>query len=134
MLHFANRILKSTLRGSGGNLTHGHIEDVSLAALFLLEATKKTDIAFGALNKSTGHTVRDANRDINKICNHLIEKAVTKEDKDRDTPAFVDPIEVDWKKMCTTTWIQDTLARSQTEDLQPEREHDELDIDYELDS
>ena len=39
--------MKQTLGSSGANVTATHIEDVSLSALFLLEAAKKTDRQFG---------------------------------------------------------------------------------------
>ena len=41
------RVMKQTLGSSGANVTATHIEDVSLSALFLLEAAKKTDRQFG---------------------------------------------------------------------------------------
>ena len=37
------RVMKQTLRSSGANVTATHIEDVSLSALFFLEAAKETD-------------------------------------------------------------------------------------------
>ena len=39
---------KQTIRSSGSNLTPRHIEDVSLAVLFLMEAARKADTFFGA--------------------------------------------------------------------------------------
>ena len=56
--------MKETMRGGGGNITKSHADDVSLCALFLMEASKKVDREFRC-SQSTAHTVRDASRDIN---------------------------------------------------------------------
>ena len=41
-----DRVFKQTLRSAGGNLTQKHVENVSLCALFLMEASKKADKFF----------------------------------------------------------------------------------------
>ena len=49
------RVLKESLRSSDGNLTERYTEDLSMCALLLMEAAKKTDrwrsiVAFQELN------------------------------------------------------------------------------------
>lgn len=73
------RVVKQALRCSGANITDKHITDVSMCALFLLEAAKKCDKVFGVPPQSTAHTVRDAKSDIGMICQHLLDKEITKE-------------------------------------------------------
>ena len=83
--------MKQALRVSGANRTDKHIVDVSMCALFLLEAAKKCDEVFGVHPSSTAHTVRDSKSDIQKISNMLLEKEVTMENSSRTTPSFTDP-------------------------------------------
>ena len=52
------RIVKQTLRSSGANATATHIEEVSLSALFLLEAAKKTDREFSVTPVTKSHCTR----------------------------------------------------------------------------
>ena len=52
VFNFLHRVVKQTLRSSGANVTTAHITEVSLAALFLLEAAKKTDREFGVTTQS----------------------------------------------------------------------------------
>lgn len=81
------------MRSSGANVTEAHIRDVSMCALFLLQAAKKCDSVFGVAPQSTAHTVRDSKADIRKIQEQLCEKGVTKENNNRNTPGpeFIDP-------------------------------------------
>jgi len=51
--------IKQTLHSSGANVTTAHITEVSLAALFLLEAVKKTVREFRVIPQSRAHTMRD---------------------------------------------------------------------------
>ena len=60
-------VFKQTLKSAGGNLTERHLEEVSLSALFLLDAAKKTDTAFGVAPRTTAHTVRDPSSDVSKM-------------------------------------------------------------------
>ena len=53
LVHFS--VLKETMRG-GGNVTKTHAEDVSLCALFLMDASKKVDHEFKT-QQLTAHTV-----------------------------------------------------------------------------
>ena len=71
-------VLKQTMRAGGGNVTKTQAEDVSLSALFLLDASKKVDCEFNA-HRSTAHTVRDANKDILKLASTLLEKKIIDE-------------------------------------------------------
>ena len=128
-------MFKQALRSGGGHLTTKHVEEVSLSALFLMEAARKTDRAFKVRSPSTTHTVRDSDRDVLKVSMHLAERKVHTFDKDRSTPAFVDPTEIGWKKVSTTTWLKDVLSRSL--DLEANLEEDqnvnqEVDLYYEL--
>lgn len=88
---FLYRVIKQTMRSSGANVTSSHITEVSLAALFLLEAAKKTDKELHVTPQSQTHTVRDAADDIMKITLHLTNKSVMSETPDRRAPQFVHP-------------------------------------------
>ena len=122
------------MRAGGSNVTKTHAEDISLSALFLLNASKKVDHEFNA-RKSTSHTIRDASKDILKLTSALLEKKVTSEDVARSSPPFTDPTFLGHKKISTTTWVKDTLAtiNNLDEALQMEERDEQLvDIDYEL--
>ena len=71
-----NRVLKEAMRTGGSNLTQEHAEDLSLCALFLMEAAKKVDREFG-VTQSTSHSTRDADKDIGTVMNNLLERKVT---------------------------------------------------------
>ena len=66
------------MRSGGSNLTHQHAEDLSLCALFLMEASKRVAREFGAC-RTKSHTTRDTNKDITNMLNILLEKKVTQE-------------------------------------------------------
>ena len=85
-----HRVLKESLRSSGGNLTECHTEDVSMCALFLMEAEKKTDREYGC-SQSSAHTTVDAESDINKIIGCLIDAQVALEVSNRNSPVFEQP-------------------------------------------
>ena len=51
------------MKGGDGNVTENLAEEISLSALFLLEAAKKADNEF-CTHRSTSHTIRDAKKDI----------------------------------------------------------------------
>ena len=124
--------MKQTLRSSGANVTATHIEDVSLSALFLLEAAKKTDREFGVTPQSRRHTIRDSTKDIQKVAQHLIENTVTTEMPGRVTPKFHHPTETGWKRLSNSDWLQGVLSRSLVEERENESERGEVDLDYEL--
>ena len=113
-----------------------HVEEVSLGALFLMQAARMTDRTFKVKPPSTTHTVRDSDNDVMKMVTHLREKEVHLVKSERLSPAFIDPSESGWKKISTTTWLKDTLARSleveqsEVDDLQQQDE--EVDLYYEL--
>ena len=131
LVHFS--VLKETMRGGGGNITQTHAEDVSLCALFLMDASKKVDREFKT-RQSTAHTIRDAERDICKLTTSLLENMVTSENTERDSPPFTDPTNAGHKKIATTSWVADTLlSTSSIDDLQLEENETELaDLNYEL--
>ena len=128
------RVFKQALHTGGGQLTVKHVEEVSLAVLFLMEAAKKTDEAFQVKAPSNTHTQRESDNDIIKMVTHLTQNQVHILDTNRKSPVFTDPTETGWKKIGTTTWLKDTLSRSlevddDSGDLHLEQE---LDLDYEL--
>ena len=135
------RVFKQTLRSGGGHLTTKHVEDVSMCAFFLMEASKKADKVFNVPPAATAHTVRDSNRDIEKMVSHLHEAKVNILDKDRSTPPFSDPVRTGWQKLATTDWLKSTLTRhlvDDSDDLQEDTDSEfehrlgEVDFDYEL--
>ena len=114
MFLLAIRVFKEALRSGGGQLTPKHIEDVSMAVFFLLEASKKADQAFSVAPQTTAHTTVDSRKDVTLMSKRLIESAITTLDNERQTPPFVDPATTGWKKLTTTTWLQDTIQKSHT--------------------
>ena len=125
-------MVKEALRSSSGSLTEKHIEDVSMCALFLLEAAKKTDKEFGCYQASS-HTVREADNDIQKLVQHLLEKKVIIQEDDRKTPSFNNPSSAGYKKLCTTSWVRETLSRTVTDDGDLCTEEDgHVTLDYEI--
>jgi hypothetical protein len=124
-------VVKQALRSSGANATDKHVSEVSMCALFLLEAAKKCDKIFGVPPQATSHTVRDAKSDIQKFHQHLLEKHITKEVKDRTTPVFTDPTDTGLKTLTQGDWLQKQLEKI-GDNLQSEERHGETDLDYEL--
>lgn len=124
------RVIKQTLRSSGANATKAHVSEVSLAALFLLEAAKKTDREFGVTPQSRRHSVRDAGGDINRIVQHLLSNSVTIETQGRCSPEFVHPVDSGWKKMSSPDWLEGVLSKSLVEDDIVVR--GEVQLEYEL--
>ena len=131
--------MKQALRSSGANATDKHITDVSLGSLFLMEAARKTDMVAKTSPQSSSHTVRDDNKDILKLMDHLLEKAVVKEDKNRATShsSFTDLNTVGLKKLTTTSWLQDISTKGScdgdgTADEEPHvmDENDQLLFEY----
>ena len=127
------RVFKQTLRSAGGNLTQKHVENVSLCALFLMEASKKADKFFNVPPPTTAHTIRDSDKDVEKMVSHLLEAKVSTADRDWTSSPFKDPVESGWAKLWTTDWLKNALARDLAEDTPDlEAREQELDIDYEL--
>ena len=129
------RVVKQALRSSGANVTDKHISDISMCALFLLEAAKRCDRVFAVPPKCTAHTVADSKSDIRKIVQHLLERGITVEDVQRTTPAFEDPTDSGLNKLTKSDWLHKHLQSSSCGDaLQGEGEYREMetDIDYEL--
>ena len=107
-----------------------------MSVMFLMEAAKKADLAFGVPPRSTAHTVASAVGDIEKMANHLMEKRAVHSLDDRTTPVFQDPTNTGWAKF-TSAWLRDTLHRTSTDDLQEsqtevEEELDITDAEYSL--
>ena len=82
-----------------------------MSVLFLMEAAQKADRAFCVPPPSSAHTIHDASRDIATMTAHLLDKAVTIESAERQSPPFIDPTESGWKKL-TKTWLKETLERT----------------------
>ena len=133
-LHYT-RIFKQALRSGGGQLTEKYVEEVSMAVLFLMEASKKTDAAFALPVPNTSHTVVNSQNDIGKIVMHLIESCATASLSSRQSAPFPDPAVAGWKKFTTTNWLVETIKRTAIEiegdddDLQC---RDEVELYYEL--
>jgi hypothetical protein len=101
-----------------------------MAVLFLLEASKKADQAFGVAPQTTAHTIVDSQKDVTLMSKCLIESAITTLDTERQTPPFVDPATTGWKKLTTTTWLQDTIQKSHT--LADQEDDDDGDLHDEI--
>ena len=75
-------------------------------------------------------------RDIDKMAAVLLDKKATAFIEDRTTPTFEDPTPNSLKKMCNTSWIEETLSRNptdeETEDLSMEKENCIDEFDYEI--
>ena len=124
------------MRASGANVTERHIEDVSLCALFLMEAAKKADIEFELHPRSSKHTTSDAASDIRKVSLHLLENEVTSIKTGRTNPAFRDVTEDGFSKM-SQAWLDHLLVPLPNVESTVDSEHqalqeDILDLDYEL--
>ena len=65
-------------------------------------------------------TIRNAENEIDKMVNHLLQKGVTTEVIGRSTPEFSDPTEQGWKKLGSTDWLKRTLLKANTDDLDVE--------------
>ena len=85
-------MLKQALKGSGPNLTASHMVDMSLCALFLLDASRRVDEQLRVHEKSSHHTTRDADKDITKMASYLVEEKAENEDLSRTGTKFEDPI------------------------------------------
>ena len=85
----------------GRQSTEKHLE-VSLGALFLLDAAKKADKAFRV--SPPGGKDRQACRDIKTMSNHLLEKLVATNLENRSSPEFINPDDTGLDKL-TSTWF-----------------------------
>ena len=124
--------MKQALRCSGANVTDKHVKDISMCALFLLDAAKKCDSVFRVPPNSTAHSVRDSKADVHKILQHLLEREITTEITSRAHPAFVDPTVNGVDTLTKGEWLLKQLQSKVEDNLQSERDQNELDLDYEL--
>ena len=116
------------MRAGGANITHQHIEDLSLSGIFLMRVV---DSEFGS-HQSSSHTTLDANNDISKLSKYLMEKDVTCICENRmHSPSWIEPTEAGLNKLCNTSWVKETLDKMETEDLERE-EIGIVDASYEL--
>lgn len=125
------RVVKQALRSSGANVTEKHITDVSMCALFLLEAAKKCDKFYRVSPQTMAHTVRDSKSDIRKISQNLIDGKISEEEIERTTPEFTDPTSSGLATLTQGDWLQKQLQSKFDDNLQNEN-HGEVDLDYEL--
>ena len=79
------------LKGSGPNLTETHMETISLCGMFLLQVAKKVDMQLGVPVRSSNHTARDAQWDIQAMACHLMEERITIINMDRRSDDFEEP-------------------------------------------
>ena len=108
--------MKQALRSAGANQTMSHME-VSLCAIFLMDAAKKVDTQLGVTKSSTRHTIRDSARDIAKMVAKLLEEHVCKEDHERerrDAPVFHDLL-VKGMERVGRGWIKAFLDKHDTD-------------------
>ena len=125
--------MKQALHSSGANITDKHIIDVSMCALFLLEAAKKCDEVFRVSTQSTSHTVRDSNADIRKLYKQLLEKEIVLEKTDRTTPKYVDPTVSGLDTITKEGWLKKQLQSMPQDNLQSDQSRGELNnMDYEI--
>ena len=113
-------------------MTEKHITDVSMCALFLMEAANKV---FSVSSQTTSHTVRDSNSEIGKMQQLLLDKEIIVEKQDRTAPPFTDSTVLGLNLLTKTDWLQNQLCSFVLDDLQ----HDASDaergittVDYEL--
>ena len=113
-----------------------HLEEVSLGALFLLDAAKKADKAFCVTPPGGKHTVREACRDIKTMTNHLLEKGVANNLENRSSPEFTNPDDAGLDKL-TSTWLHEASFWTCIDDTDPssestdEENEQSVDIHYE---
>jgi len=133
-------VLKQALKGSGPNLTTSHMVDMSLCALFLLDASKRVDQQLKVQVKSSHHTTRDADKDITKMASYLVEEKAEREVATRTGTTFEDPIKKGADKI-GKGYIDKYLKRTSQYDDSDDEEADAdsavgrdevLDLEYEL--
>lgn len=96
-----------------------------------MEAAKTADCEFNVIHTSS-HTIRDGQKDVMKMTNHLIEKIVSTATPQTQSSPFVYLTDIGWKKI-STGWLQGVLDRSSGEGLYEEgNTTTEVDLDYEL--
>lgn len=86
------------------------MEQVSLAALFLLQAAKKANKELSVV-QTTSHSVRNAHADIQNMASHLAENTVTSMKPQRQSPPFKDLTDSGWEKM-STGWLQEVMQKN----------------------
>lgn len=113
-------------------MTDQHMINVSMCASFLLEAAKKCDKIFSVPPRTTAHTIRSAQSDINMMAKSLIENSITLEDVNRTAPNFIDPTERGLNTLSKGDWLQRHLSSAVVSEDQENQEHGEMDnnIDY----
>ena len=77
------------MQAARANATNKHTEEISLCGMFLLEAARKADSAFGVPPPSSQYTVCDAQTDICAITQDLPRAVV--EEPDHQGKKFPDP-------------------------------------------
>lgn len=99
------------MQAAEANATNKHIEEISLCGVFLLEAAKKADSAFGVPPPSSQHTVRDAQTDIRAMTQDLLQRAGV-EEPDHQGPQFPDPTNKGMEERASKGWIESILHKA----------------------
>ena len=94
------------MEAEGGNVTRDHAEEISLSALFLLEAAKRADREFGVDNSSSREVNVDVSKDVHTLAKHLCESKATLVVPGQDSPNFNDPTKSGLGKLCNESWVQ----------------------------
>ena len=102
-----------------------------MAVFFLMEASKKTDAAFG-LPAQQSHTVVNTQKDVEKMAERLLDACVTPSLPDRHGASFPDPAAAGWKKFTTANWIVETIHKPVIEGSDDLQTEDEVELYYEI--
>ena len=108
------------------------MEELSMCALLLLDAAKRTDHEFDTPYHSSRHTTRSADNDVSKMVEYLIEERVTQQSEDGVKISFVDPLVTGMQKL-VDGWLKKFLVSSEELDINTEDEPvNEVELNYEL--
>ena len=83
--------------------------------MFLLDASRKADKAFGVSPSSTCHAVRDSTEDIRIMTKDILERHVVQE-TNRSGIAFSDPTTKGMEEKVAKGWVEGILQKGYIED------------------
>lgn len=103
-----------------------------MCGLFLLQVANKVDQEFQTPTRSSYHTTRSAEEDINKMVGHLLEEKVACANNGSNFE-FAEPLERGMEKI-VGGWLRSYLAKTTTDDDEEEEDGIEYvaELDYEL--
>lgn len=109
------------------------MQNVSLCALFLLNACKLSDAHLN-IKTTTHHTVRSAAEDINHMVTYMMEKEVGKENQNRSVDTFVNPLSAGAEKIAAGVIQKFIDKTSPDEDAADDSDEQDnaVELDYEL--